>query len=184
MRARGSAISCQALAMLLLNPKLREPGGSQLRALLDQVLPNFEDTDDRKAHICPPELLEEGRSVAESFGAVTVEQPEVPAAEGGKGSSQPKKGGKGKRPKTVEGGDKVAEPEKPEEKKGKGGKRLLIQRSQGGKGGDEVADPEKPEEKKGKGGNRRKGDNTSKGKGGDEVADQKHPRKRQKWTGG
>ena len=36
-----SAVSCQALVMLLSNPKLREPCGSKLRALLDQVIPNL-----------------------------------------------------------------------------------------------------------------------------------------------
>ena len=135
-----SAVSCQALVMLLSNPKLREPGGSQLRVLLDQVMPNFEDKEDHKAHICPPELLEEARSVASSFGAVTVEQPDVVASESkdgdkaakgptrkGKDATSPsKKAANGKKRKRGQDGDKVAEPKEPETKKKSG---------QGGKGG-------------------------------------------------
>ena len=137
-----SAVSCQALVMLLSNPKLREPGGSQLRVLLDQVMPNFEDKEDHKAHICPPELLEEARSVLSSFGAVIVEQPDVVASEskdGDKAAKGPTRKGKDatspskkaanskKREKQKEqDGDKDAEPKEPETKKKSG---------QGGKGG-------------------------------------------------
>ena len=63
-----SAVSCQALVMLLSNQKLREPGsGKQLRNLLDQVLPNFQDTEDHKAHKCPAALIQEARGVADAF---------------------------------------------------------------------------------------------------------------------
>ena len=62
-----SAVSCQALVMLLANPKTREPGGSSLRALLDQVLVNFVDGENHRAHICPEDILQEGRSIAAAF---------------------------------------------------------------------------------------------------------------------
>ena len=62
-----SAVSCQALVMLLSNPKVREPGGTHLRALLDQVLLNFLHSETHKAHVAPAAILEEGRGIAAAF---------------------------------------------------------------------------------------------------------------------
>ena len=124
-----SAVSCQALVMLLSNPKLREPGRSQLRVLLDQVMPNFEDKEDHKAHICPPELLEEARSVASSFGAVTVEQPDVVASES-KDGDKAAKGPTGKGKDATSPSKKAANGKTKTEKEDRTGTNLLSQRSQ------------------------------------------------------
>ena len=153
-----SAVSCQALVMLLGNQKTREPGGTHLRSLLDQVLVNFVDGETHRAHVCPEDLLQEARSVAATFANKDVtaddqrhaedDEPGTDAtSKGRKKASEPSdtaapsphKGGKGGKRGSKKGVEAGAE----DGKRGTGGKR-------GAKRGDEAGAEEGGQEKRAK----------------------------------
>ena len=80
-----SAISIQGLCLALGNSKVREPAGTKIRELLQQIMENFsvpeklDDVEESKStkkqqrpHICLPELLEEANKILEAFGMSNV----------------------------------------------------------------------------------------------------------------